>query len=186
MDDYYSTLGVPKTATQDEIKKAYKKLAFKFHPDVCKDFNAHEKFIKINEAYEFLSNPEKRAFYDNLRSSSNKSSKQNEQYQEWQEKARSTAKQNAQTEFSKYKQSVLDNLTQAYKTTKKGAEIGCGLYFGLTFLGSALFGIYKYIEYWVLVSQGARNFSVWTVLSILMILFFGLIGYLFIKSAIEE
>jgi len=62
--DYYATLGVSKNASDDEIKKAFKKLARKHHPDVSKDPGAEEKFKEINEAYTVLSDPEKRRFYD--------------------------------------------------------------------------------------------------------------------------
>src|SRR5699024_1962434 len=63
--DYYEVLGVSKTATDEEIKKAYRKLALKYHPDYNPgDKSAEEKFKEINEAHEVLSDPEKRKRYD--------------------------------------------------------------------------------------------------------------------------
>ncbi|MEI6349950.1 MAG: J domain-containing protein [Verrucomicrobiota bacterium] len=67
--DYYQSLGVPKTATQDEIKSAFRKLARKHHPDVVKASEragAEKRFKEINEAYEVLGDPEKRRKYDTL------------------------------------------------------------------------------------------------------------------------
>ena len=65
--DYYKILGVAKTASQDEIKKAFRKLAVKYHPDKNPgDKKAEEKFKEINEANEVLSDPEKRKKYDQL------------------------------------------------------------------------------------------------------------------------
>ena len=62
--DYYAILGVSKTATQEEIQRAYHKLARKYHPDINKESSAEEKFKRINEAYEVLSDPGKRSKYD--------------------------------------------------------------------------------------------------------------------------
>jgi len=62
--DYYEILGISKNATKEEIKKAYKKLAMKYHPDVSKEKDAAEKFKKISEAYAVLSDEEKRKQYD--------------------------------------------------------------------------------------------------------------------------
>lgn len=62
--DYYKILGIPKTATDEEIKKAYRKLALRYHPDKNKAANAEEKFKEVAEAYEVLSDKSKREVYD--------------------------------------------------------------------------------------------------------------------------
>ncbi len=71
MNDYYSVLGVAKTATQEEIKKAYRNLAFKYHPDRNpNNKEAEEKFKQISEAYNVLGDEKKRAEYDRFGSAS--------------------------------------------------------------------------------------------------------------------
>ena len=67
--DYYATLGVARDASVEEIKKAFRKLARKYHPDVSKEKNAEARMKEVNEAYTVLSDPEKRAAYDQLGSS---------------------------------------------------------------------------------------------------------------------
>jgi DnaJ-class molecular chaperone len=64
VNDYYKILGVEKTATTDEIKKAYRKLALKYHPDRGGDSETAKKFNEINEAYQVLSDSQKRSQYD--------------------------------------------------------------------------------------------------------------------------
>src|SRR5215208_4543662 len=62
--DHYKTLGVDRKASQDDIKKAYRKLARQYHPDTNKDTGAEERFKQISEAYDVLGDPEKRKTYD--------------------------------------------------------------------------------------------------------------------------
>ena len=64
--DYYKIMGVTKDATQDDIKRAYRKLARKYHPDVSKEVDAEQKFKEVGEAYEVLKDPQKRAAYDRM------------------------------------------------------------------------------------------------------------------------
>ncbi len=64
--DYYEVMGVSRTASPDDIKRSYRKLARKYHPDVSKEANAEEKFKEVQEAYEVLKDPKKREAYDQL------------------------------------------------------------------------------------------------------------------------
>jgi curved DNA-binding protein len=64
--DYYATMGLERNASPEDIKKAYRKLARKYHPDVSKEVGAEDKFKELSEAYETLKDPEKRTAYDQL------------------------------------------------------------------------------------------------------------------------
>lgn len=69
--DYYKIMGIARDATQDEVKRAYRQLARKYHPDVSKEVDAEAKFKELGEAYEVLKDPEKRVAYDKLGSNWN-------------------------------------------------------------------------------------------------------------------
>lgn len=79
--DYYKVLGIDKNATADEVKKAYRKLARKYHPDVSKDADAEARFKEVAEAYEVLRDPEKRKLYDQY-GADWKTGRQQEEYRE--------------------------------------------------------------------------------------------------------
>lgn len=80
--DYYKILGVPKTASKDDIRKAFKRLAREYHPDVAKDKSVgEEKFKDVNEAYEVLSDPVKRQKYDSLGNSWNRGAPQSHPFE---------------------------------------------------------------------------------------------------------
>src|SRR5687768_83447 len=64
MKDYYAVIGVSRTASQDEIKRAYRRLAVKYHPDKNPDPQAQQRIVEINEAYDVVGDPEKRNAYD--------------------------------------------------------------------------------------------------------------------------
>jgi len=80
--DYYKILGVDKKVTADQIKKQYRKMARKFHPDVNKDNNAEQKFKEVGEAYEVLKDPKKRKAYDKYGVNWKEAEQQQQQYQQ--------------------------------------------------------------------------------------------------------
>lgn len=81
--DYYAVLGVAEDADTKDIKKAYRKLARKYHPDVSKEANAEEKFKELGEAYDVLSDSEKRAEYDQLKRYGNRGGEQFQRPPNW-------------------------------------------------------------------------------------------------------
>src|SRR5438445_10801865 len=85
--DYYKTLGVARTASEKEIKSAYRRLARQYHPDVNKDPKATDRLKLINEAYEVLSDPKKRTKYDQLGSDGERIEREQESARRYQSQA---------------------------------------------------------------------------------------------------
>jgi len=112
--NYYEVLGVSDKATLEEIKSAYRKLALKWHPDVCKDPSAHDRFVEISLAYEIIGNPEIRQRCDYLRNhaSTRVSDYSNYQYYREQQETfyqdQQQARQRAYEYASKTLEEVLD------------------------------------------------------------------------------
>lgn len=186
MKTYYNVLEIEPNATINDIKRAYKKLALRFHPDINKEIDANEKFIEIQEAYEFLSNAEKRKAYDELIFNKQNSKKQTEDFENWKKQAYENAEKYSKTEYNKFKENIIDKITEVYETTKKGVKVGCIAYFGLSFFIGAIFGIYKLIEYFIQLFNGDKEFSFSTIFwSIFLILLYSFIGYSSYKTITE-
>lgn len=121
--DYYKVLGVSKDATNDEIKKAYRKLARKLHPDINpNDKEAHVKFQQLNEANEVLSHPEKRKKYDKY----GKDWENGEEYEKYQQQQRSNSSRQQRTnadfggeDFSDFFSSMFGNQERSGRTQTK-------------------------------------------------------------------
>jgi len=142
--DYYKILGIPKTASADEIKKAYRKMARKYHPDVNpNDKEAERKFKEINEANEVLSNPENRAKYDKY----GKDWKHGEEYERQQQQRRKSQDRSgqgqgfsgggySQSDFSDYFESMFggrgSGFQQGGRSVKfKGQDLNAELHLNL-------------------------------------------------------
>lgn len=114
MIDYYQILGLNKGASLVEVKKAYRKMALKYHPDHNPDPGAHDRFILIGEAYSYLSNPNRKARYDNGSQQAAAQRARQQQYEQWvrreRARARQKAEQDANTPYEKFKAKMLGGL----------------------------------------------------------------------------
>ncbi|MBU3658339.1 MAG: J domain-containing protein [Flavobacteriales bacterium] len=106
MKDYYKILKIDCKATERDIKKAYRNLAMKWHPDINKNPSAHSIFIEINEAYEILINPKKRAEYDLIFSEKQHTNTSNE-FKSWQEEAQKKANSYATMTIEDFKNKII-------------------------------------------------------------------------------
>ena len=117
MKDYYKILELNFGATIQEIKTSYRKLAFKYHPDVSKEKNCSAKFIEITEAYEILSNENTKKQYDSIYYNFFKNSENFDTYnpkqdltKEWEDIGKTKAKQYSEMKFDKFAEMLIDEL----------------------------------------------------------------------------
>lgn len=132
MKDYFKILELASTASADEVKKAYRRLAKRYHPDRNSSPDAQQKFIEINEAYEFLLDDRRRTFYQQRqrqRVSPEEQARREATYQEWvrrqQKTARTRAEANAHASFEKFMKSPI------YKTAIVMSRVYNYIFLGL-------------------------------------------------------
>ena len=135
--DYYKTLGLSKTATIDEIKKAYRKFARKYHPDVNpNDKEAHKKFQEINEANEVLSDPEKRKKYDKYGKDWKHGEEQEQAYRSYQQPGGFGGNQYTgdfdDNRFSDFFSSLFGSATGRSKAKYRGQDLNASLQMNLS------------------------------------------------------
>lgn len=121
MKDYYKLLNLTRSASEQEIKKAYREQAMKWHPDRNKESNAHERFIQISEAFEILSNKDKRTEYDRLFFGTGEIVVSTE-FSNWQQQAKSKAEEYASMDFEKFQKRILEELKIV---AKHSGGLGC-------------------------------------------------------------
>lgn len=143
MKNYYSILGVPPTANQQDIRKAYREKAKLYHPDVNKNNDAHKIFIDIGEAYEILYNSDTRKQYDDFLRNGTYSSQASSSngFSSQQNKARQKAEEYAKMSLADLLNGILDLAYLATKTVvvgQKGVWLDIGDYISLGLKGTVL------------------------------------------------
>ncbi len=165
MTRYFQILGISPGASVAEIKKAYRKKARQYHPDVSKEPDAEEKFIEVNEAYEYLLNRKSGKVYSEKRQAYRQPQQPKKTYREWQEeereKARERARRHAQMKYRAFKN------TSYYKNELALEIIGDNL--GFYFLLAACIvppilslGRDNYIGFWFTLVFGLAGIQVWS------------------------
>jgi DnaJ-class molecular chaperone len=127
MKDYYQILGVSRTASQQEIKKAYRAKALKKHPDKNPGESTHQEFLEINEAFQILGDTQKRLRYDSLRynpfntynqsysrSSSQEQAPWKDDFEDIKEKARQRSEELADLDFAEFSAQILTDVAETF------------------------------------------------------------------------
>ncbi len=144
MPNYYQILDVSETASQDEIKKAYRIQAKKFHPDLNPDEHAHDQFIQIEEAYSCLSKPHSRRVYDSLLQNRVRNYRVNQRYEnelkQKRAKARARAAAHARMSYEQYQKDEL------FRHSVQGAVIKTIF---TVFTGILLAYLFYIAPYWI-------------------------------------
>ena len=172
ISDYYKTLGINQNTNLSEIKQAYRQKAKEFHPDINKLPDAHEKFIEINEAYEFLTNFKTKISHISSPNKNQKDSRTKQDfYNEWikkeRDKARAKAAYQAKMKFEDFKK------TRIYKTTSllsSMVDIFCLLTGFLIIIGCA-YGLYFQAAIDSITVQGIVAALFLTIIGLIFILY---------------
>lgn len=192
--DHYKILGVNRNADTDMIKKAYRKLALKFHPDICKLVEAHSRFIEIQEAYEILGDIYKRHYYNILydshyqpkeKTQSEKifEAKVQKDYQQWKYAANKTAMDLAKEKFETAKEKVFEGIGQVVGGTVNVLSYIYGIFFLIgPFVG--VYTSYSSIDVWDTDKNGnaIAGFVICSIISLLILVF----GTLYIRNKMRE
>lgn len=142
MKNYYKTLGLNQNATIEEIKKAYRKLAFEYHPDHNKSENASSFFREITEAYEILKDTEKRKVYDEFVLGNN-SKQAEERMDSWQNQAKKKATEYSEMDYDAFKNNLMNELALV---ARHSGNFGCLIFIIFGFLMSFYMLIKSLIE----------------------------------------
>jgi len=138
---YYDTVGVDQDVSQKQIKKAFKRLAFKYHPDHSDREDAKERFIEIYEAYDVLSDPTRRQRYDRIReqnSSSARNYTERSKYEYDQRRAREQGSEYAEQGFEDFKEWLNKHGADIAETAVSSFFIGSAIYFLVPIIGGTI------------------------------------------------
>jgi len=169
---YYRILGLPEDADLDDIKRAYRIKAKMYHPDISKGPNAHEKFIEVNEAYEFLINLKTQPQYYSKEA-------MEEKYREWvsyeRERARARAAYQAKKRFEQFKKSPL------YRTSLRLSNI-----YDSIVLGIAIFMIFGAVN-GIIIQTAIYELTINSVIAAILLLFLcGILIYFSLRGLRER